>query len=200
MTRSDDLAALEPVADALESLSVEFYIGGSTASSAHGFARATIDIDLVADLKGEHVDRLVSVLEGRYYVDAEMIRNAIERTRSFNMIHLPTMFKVDVFIMKDRPFDRVARTRTQRQPLSEASPRQFPIASPEDVILNKLEWYRAGDEVSQRQWGDVVGIIQVQRDRLDREYLRRWAGELGVNDLLDRAWLQAGHGEEPRPE
>jgi hypothetical protein len=187
MTPADDLAALEPVADALDALRVEFYVGGSAASSAHGFARATIDIDLVAALRHEHVDRLVSMLAGAYYADAAMIHKAIDASRAFNLIHLATMYKIDVFAMRDRPYDRLARTRTRPQPLSAASERLFRVASPEDVILSKLEWYRAGGEVSERQWQDVIGVMQVQEKALDRRYLSQWAAALGLRDLLDRA-------------
>lgn len=190
MSQTGDLDALEPVADALDSLGVNFYIGGSVASSAHGFARATMDIDLVADLRREHVDRLVSRLAPAYYVDAAMIRKAIDTSQSFNLIHLATMYKVDVFVTKDRPFDRLARARAMPQPFSEGSSRLFRMASPEDTILSKLEWYRAGGEVSERQWLDVIGVMQVQREGLDRDYLVRWAAELNVADLLDRAWHQ----------
>jgi hypothetical protein len=190
MIRHEDLAALEPVADALESLTVEFYIGGSVASSVHGVARATIDIDVVAALRREHIEPLVSRLQSDYYIEADQIRQAIEQRRSFNIIHLATMYKIDVFVMKDRPFDDVARRRTTRQTLSEDSPHEFSIASPEDTILNKLEWYSAGGEVSERQWTDLIGVMRVQQDDLDRGYLERWSGELGVRSLLNRAWAE----------
>lgn len=190
MIRHADLAALEPVADALESLAVEFYIGGSVASSVHGVARATIDIDVVAALRREHIEPLVSRLHGAYYIEADQIRQAIEQRRSFNIIHLATMYKIDVFIMKDRPYDDVARQRTTRQTLAQDSPHEFAIASPEDTILNKLEWYSAGGEVSERQWTDLIGVMRVQRDDLDRAYLEQWASKLDVQDLLDRAWSE----------
>lgn len=190
MSQADDLEALQPVADALASLGVGFCIGGSVASSVHGIARSTLDIDVVANLRREHVDRLVSRLASAYYVDAAMIREAIDTSQSFNLIHLATMYKVDVFVLKDRPFDRLALARAKPHPLSEASPRMFPMASPEDIVLSKLEWYRAGGEVSERQWRDVIGVMRVQREALNRDYLGRWATELNVADLLDRAWRE----------
>ena len=190
MIGHDNLDALEPVADALESLGVEFYIGGSVASSIHGVARATIDIDLVAALALEQVEPLASRLQSDYYVDAGQIREAIEQRRSFNLIHLATTYKVDIFVMKDRPFDDVACRRTVRQTIAEGSPRQFAIASSEDTILNKLEWYRAGGEVSERQWTDVIGVMRVQGNHLDRAHLEHWSGQLGVRDLLERAWSE----------
>lgn len=191
MTAQDDLAALEPVADALESMGVEYYIGGSVASSVHGIARATIDIDVVAALQPEHVEHFVSSLHDAYYVEAEPIRQAIAHERAFNLIHLATMYKIDVFIMRDRPFDQCARGRTARQSLAPDSDRCFSIASPEDTILNKLEWYRDGHEVSERQWSDVIGVIRVQHPHLDRQYLDQWSDQLGIRDLLDRAIAEA---------
>jgi hypothetical protein len=194
MSQADDLEALQPVADALTSLGVGYYIGGSAASSVHGFARSTLGIDIVADIRREHVDRLVSRLASTYYVDAGMIRQAIDTSQSISLIHLATMYKIDVFVMRNRPFDRLASTRAKPHPLSEASSRQFPMASPEDVILSKLEWYRAGGEVSERQWRDVIGVMRVQREVLNRDYLGRWAAELNVADLLHRAWREVEGG------
>ena len=187
MTARDELAALGPLVDLLDALGVEHYIGGSMASSVHGVARTTLDVDVVAALRREHVDRLVRDLGETYYVDAAQIHSAIDQRRAFNLIHLDTMYKVDVFVMRDRPFDDAARRRTVRRPLAEEGSRMFAIASPEDTILYKLEWYRAGDEASERQWSDVLGVMRVQRDHLDPEYLDRWAGELGIADLVERA-------------
>jgi hypothetical protein len=187
MTQRDELVAVEPVADALESLGIEFYVGGSVASSAYGVSRSTADVDLVAAIGLEHVDALVARLEASYYVEATQIAQAIRSRTSFNVLHLETMYKVDVFVMKDRPFDQEARRRTRSMSLAEDSDRLFAIASPEDTILSKLEWYREGGEQSERQWMDVAGVIRVQRDTLDRAYLASWAERLGVTDLLQRA-------------
>jgi hypothetical protein len=122
-----------------------------------------------------------------------MIRDAIGRRASFNLIHLATMLKIDVFIVGNRAFDRIAFSRhVDRALADDPASRSFVLRSPEDVILKKLEWYRLGGEVSDRQWTDAVGVLKVQRDRLDLEYLRRWAADLGVADLLAKAMDQAG--------
>lgn len=188
MTASDLLAALVPVVDALDALGVRYFVGGSVASSAHGVPRASIDADVVADLEAQHVVPFVRRLEATYYVDAGRVRAAVEARRSFNLIHLATMFKVDVFATKRRPFDREAQGRARPAPLDDAADaRLFRLASPEDTILAKLEWFRAGGEVSDRQWSDIVGVLKLMGSRIDGAYLERWAAALGVHDLMDRA-------------
>lgn len=192
MTSSDLLKALALVVDALEHLGVPYYVGGSLASSAHGVPRSSIDADVIADLGPQHVAPFASAVAEAYYLSEERLRAAVEARRSFNLIHLGTMFKVDVFVAKGRPFDREAFARASREALEDApAARRFFVASPEDTILSKLEWFRAGGEVSERQWADVVGVLKTGGQALDRAYLRRWASSLGVEDLLDRAVLDA---------
>ena len=191
MTVSDLDAALRPVADAFETLGVRYYLGGSVASSAHGIARASLDADVVATLEQEHVDALVARLAPVYYIPVERLRSAVAERSSFNLIHLATMFKIDVFVSKARPFDREAAARAREQAIDEApdAPR-FPIASAEDTVLAKLEWFRLGAETSERQWWDIIGVLKVTPEA-DREYLRHWAASLGVADLLERALADA---------
>ena len=187
------LAALAPVSEAFEALGIGYYVGGSVASSAHGVPRASLDVDLLAELRLEHVAPFCRRLEDAYYLDAGRIRDAVTRQRSFNLIHLETMFKVDVFVSTGRPFDREAISRTRAEVLGEGEQaRTFAIASPEDTVLVKLEWYRKGGEVSERQWADVLGILRVLGARLDGPYLDRWAASLAVTDLLEKARRAAG--------
>jgi hypothetical protein len=187
MNGADLLAAVIPVVEALEQLKIPYYMGGSVASSLLGVARTTLDADVIADIRGKQVQPLMSALGADYYASEPMIRDAIARRASFNLIHLPTMFKVDVFVLKDRDFDRAGFERVRRDTLGDESAQiEVNVASPEDVILNKLEWYRKGGEVSERQWNDAVGVFQVQRAFLDLEYLRAWAVKLAISDLLER--------------
>jgi hypothetical protein len=193
MKKPDILVALDPLIKAFKKIGVPYYIGGSVASSAYGIARATLDVDLVSDLKTQHVHSLVEMLESDYYIDKEMILDAIKRRSSFNLIHLGTMLKVDIFIIGDRLYDKSAFQRKRKDTLDEEQEAdEFYLASPEDVILNKLEWFRMGGESSERQWHDVVGIMKVQGDLMDKKYLHYWALELKIIDLLERAFSDAG--------
>jgi hypothetical protein len=185
------LAAISPIVEALEQLGVSYHIGGSVASSVYGILRATIDADLVANLYLEQVRPLVKRLEAEYYIDEDMVRDAVKRCSSFNIIHLDTMLKVDVFIPKSRLFDQEELRRSQQEVLLEGT-RPFNVASPEGTILNKLEWYRMGGEVSDRQWNDILGVLKVQGTNLDMNYLQKWAANLNVTDLLERALVDAG--------
>jgi len=187
----DILAAITPIVETLEELGIQYHIGGSVASSLYGLPRLTIDADLVADIRMEHVRPLVKQLETDYYIDEDMIRDAIRRQSSFNVIHQDTILKVDIFIPKSRLFDQEELRRVRQEVLSEGT-RPFNIASPEGTILNKLEWYRMGGGVSDRQWNDILGVLKVQSTNLDMNYLQKWAANLNVTDLLERALVDAG--------
>lgn len=112
---------------------------------------------------------------------------AVQHRSSFNLIHLESTFKVDIFVAKDRPFEKAQLENRQLYPLSESLTQTAYIASAEDTILAKLEWYRLGGEVSDRQWQDIAGVINIQGDRLDTTYLHRMAATLNVEDLLEKA-------------
>jgi hypothetical protein len=138
MAATDELnRALLPVVRSLDRQGVPYMIGGSVASSALGIARATLDVDLVADLKLHQVEHFAADLAADYYLDEEMICEAIRQRGSFNSIHLATMLKVDVFIVKHTPYDETAFDRACPLPLDEDEDRRFSLASPEDVILPK---------------------------------------------------------------
>jgi hypothetical protein len=191
MTASDLVAALQPLIAAFDALGVRYYVTGSVASSAHGIARASLDVDVVAEIDPAHVDRIAAIIESEYYVPRERMRAAAEDRASFNLIHLTTMFKVDVFVAKDRAFDRHAVDRASPQKIDESSDSPvFNVGSAEDIVLAKLEWFRRGGETSERHWRDIVGILRVTQ-AVDRAYLTTWAAALGVGDLLERAVAEA---------
>jgi hypothetical protein len=176
------------VAGALARLGIRYVIGGSFASSVHGEPRSTNDVDMVADLRESDVDALLDTIGAECYVSRDAVAEAVEIGGSFNIIHIPTAVKVDVFIAGTDAFDR---ERLQRRiPVSFTSDsEQFAlfVDTAEDTILRKLEWYRRGGETSERQWRDVAGIVNAQSSELDRAYLREWAAKLGVADLVERA-------------
>jgi len=195
MPANDALRVCLEVARLLERLEIPYVVGGSLASSFHGIPRSTNDADLAAKLQEKDVRLLVQALEGRYYVDEERVRDAVRRRASFNVIELATMFKVDIFVLGSGPLDHEELARRKRFTLPDSGD-EIDIASAEDTVLQKLHWYRLGRGVSDRQWQDLLGVLQVQGHRLDREYLRKGADLLGVHDLLERALEEGGLGEE----
>lgn len=186
-----DFSALGPVLAALEELSIRYLIGGSVASSVHGVARPTQDFDVVAELREDQVGALVALLRDDYYADEAAIRDALARGRSFNLIAFATADKIDVFPAGSTPRDEAEMRRALPVGLM-PNRAGVPVSSPEDTILRKLEWYRLGGGVSDRQWQDVLGVLKVQAGGLDDAYLRTVAAELQLTDLLDRALAEAG--------
>ncbi len=188
---SEPILVVARIVQAFDSMGITYVVGGSLASSIYGVPRATQDVDLVADLKVPDAAKLEELLSGEFYVDADMIRDAILKRASFNVIHLATMFKADVFVMK--------RDAWSREEMSRARPEQLDgpegtvtvrFASPEDTLLHKLVWYRLGNAISDRQWSDILGVLKIQGQLLDSAYLDRWAPLLDVADLLNRARSQ----------
>ena len=191
MKKPDILLALGPVVDAFEKCGIDYYIGGSVASSVYGIARATLDVDVIANIADEQVHGFFELLKTTYYIDEEMILNSIREKSVFNMVHLETMLKIDVFILKNTSYDKMAFQRRRKDTLEEEGKTEFYIVSAEDIILNKLEWYRIGGGISERQWGDILGVFKVQSDLLNMEYLEFWAKELNLTELLNEAIQKA---------
>jgi len=182
-------AAVIGVVAALDALQVPWFLTGSIASSLHGIPRSTNDIDIVAILAPHAAQAFVDHLGAGYYADEAMIRNGFLRRRACNVIWLETMMKVD--LMPPRfAFDEEAMARRVRTHLSDGAGEtiEVSVATAEDVILAKLVWYREGGHVSQRQLGDIRGILAAQAGRLDMGYLEGWAGRLGLAELLQAAW------------
>ena len=168
------------VFDVLDSLGRRYHLGGSYASSIHGIPRQT------CDLQQGDADRLVTEFSDDFYCDRDRIAQAISQHSSINLVHLRTGVKIDLFPKGNDRYDSEELERSQLLELGEPS-RSVPVKTAEDTILRKLEWYRQGGEVSDRQWGDVLGILRTQEDRLDLEYLRSRSETLGVGDLLAEA-------------
>ena len=190
MPSDDDLVlALEGVALAFSKLNVPFFVGGSVASSYHGAMRSTMDVDVIAEIETQHVDGLLAEINRTYYANRSAIEESIRSASCFNLIHLATSFKIDVFVSQRRAFDQSAMRRAQPVSLgrSDRDPGiEVPIATTEDIILAKLEWYRLGAETSERQWDDLTRMFATNRAKLDRDYLDLQAQSLSVSDLLER--------------
>jgi hypothetical protein len=175
------------VTQVLEKLNIPYFIGGSLASTLYGMVRTTQDSDIVAEMQIEHLQPFISVLQDEFYIDDEVIAESIQHHSSFNIIHRESMFKVDVFIPRLRPFLQSQLDRAQKQTFLFEKEVSAKFSSPEDIILAKLEWYRLGGEVSERQWRDILGVLKTRAEGLDLGYLRKWANELKISDLLERA-------------
>jgi len=188
---TDPIQVMLLVVESMEKLGIPYLIGGSLASSIHGIARATRDAGIIADIQEKHAEVLADGLKDRFYVDTEMIKEAIRHRSFFNFIHLDSMFKIDVYILRQDAFSKEEFKRRKRIVVNLSPEKTAYVATPEDTILSKLEWFRMGGEVSDRQWNDVLGILKVQRGRLDMDYLQRWAGELNLADLFKRSLEEA---------
>ncbi|MCC7143349.1 MAG: hypothetical protein IT349_14720 [Candidatus Eisenbacteria bacterium] len=192
MFAPDVFGALSAFLDLVDRLQLPCVIGGSVASSLQGLPRQTIDLDVVVELPGDRVDALVVAAAASFYVSEFAVREAVRNQRAFNLIHVETAFKIDCYIAGPDQFDRAQFDRAIAVELPGLPGRILRVASAEDVILRKLEWYRLGHEVSERQWHDVIGVLKVQGDRLDTGYLDAWAAIRGVSELLARARAAAG--------
>ena len=185
--QNEPLEVTFKVTTIFENLAIPYLIAGSLASMLYGMIRTTQDSDLVAEMRSEHLPAFIAALQDEFYIDEQMIADAIQRKSSFNIIHRETMFKVDVFIPQPRPFLASQLARAQRQSFQFDEEISAKFSSAEDTILAKLEWYRLGGEVSERQWRDILGILKTRIGELDFTYLQKWAKELQVNDLLNIA-------------
>jgi hypothetical protein len=168
-------------------MEIPYLVGGSLASAIHGVNRTTLDVDLVADIKLNQVDDIIAGLKEAFYLDKAMIKDAIQNKGSFNIIHLDTMFKVDIFLLKFRAFDINQMNRRILHLIGDQDPEKVYFSTAEDIILAKLEWYKNGGEISERQWRDIIGVLSVQLNRINVDDMRKWAKSLGIENLLERA-------------
>lgn len=192
---SEILVVTAKVVEAFEALRISYLIAGSMASGVYGDPRSTRDIDFVAAIEPPCIEPFVRALGEGFYLDIELVQDAVRDRRSFNLIHLNTMVKVDIFVAKDDAFTRSQLARRTKKVLSPAPPFSAFLATAEDTVLAKLQWYRAGNEVSDNQWNDVVGVLKIQGPAIDLAYLGEWAAALELSDLLDRALREADPDE-----
>jgi hypothetical protein len=178
---------LNRILETLDRQEIAYMVVGSAASSIHGIARPTMDIDLVADLRVDQIDEFAAGLKTDFYADPETMKQALLRGRSFNVIHYASTFKFDIFPLARDEFSQIQFGRREfSETKSLGGPIESAVASAEDTILNKLRWYRIGGETSERQWNDLRGIMRVKGTELDLSYLNTWAPRLEIADLLER--------------
>ena len=165
---------------ALEASGIRFAVGGSWASAAYGEARFTHNENLLADFDANSLERFLSMLPAAFHADADEARNLFRQGRAFNVIYMPTALKFDLFPAKAFPIGTEEIERAVMLPNSGFGEEPVPFVSPEDILLAKLDWFRHGGEVSERQWRDLEGIIRTRSGSLDRSYQKRGAERLGV--------------------
>ncbi|PZO40483.1 MAG: hypothetical protein DCF19_11310 [Pseudanabaena frigida] len=190
----DPIYLARKVAVLLESLGIPYYIGGSVASSLQGEIRFTEDLDLVVNIKSTQVQSILDAFSKYFYISEIAIDDAMcGRTSSFNIIDLETTEKADIFVMRSDAFAISKMERKQLYiPVNRPKSDAIYLCSPEDTILQKLVWYRMTKNDSQRQWRDVLGVLKLQGDRLDFDYMQKWAVELSLSDLLETACTESG--------
>ncbi len=183
--------AIEAFVGILDELKITYAIGGSVASSVYGQIRFTQDADISVAAFGGQIAEFCQAVESAFYVSQQAVQQAHHNASSFNVIYLDTAFKIDVFIVSDDPFKRQILLRREKVALEDSSDKMYDLVSPEDIILLKLQWYTDGGAVSQKQWNDILGVLENRQDKLDMDYLWDWASKLSVLELLNKAIQEA---------
>jgi hypothetical protein len=186
MNNPQDIAVLEKLTDVLDKLNIAYVIGGSFASSAYGTVRFTQDADIIVQSFSSVAEQFYEILKSDFYISKEAMYQALQSRTSFNIIHLTTAFKIDIFIQKENEFQMQMFSQSRKLPLGKSA-KKVSFVSPEVIILLKLDWFRQSGCDSERQWSDVQGVLAAQKENLDFEYLKNWAKKLGLNELLQKA-------------
>jgi hypothetical protein len=192
MTVATPDVVVAEVLQKFDALGLQYAVGGSFASSVWGNPRQTNDLDVVLDLPERLVDGLVAAFQDAYNISNQEIRGALassDEYRGFQLLHFESVFKIDVFLLNASPFNVSEFSRRTMAELGNGV--QAPCFSPEDTVLRKLLWYELGNRVSDRQWNDIVNVLEVQAGILDTTYMAHWAAALGVTDLLQEAMQEA---------
>jgi len=186
MAETEEYLVLKQLTDVLDDLKISYAIGGSIASSVYGKVRFTQDADITVASFADKAEQLYTELKENFYISMDAMYQAISNRSSFNIIHLTSAFKIDLFIQKEGDFYRQIFLRRGKVKLDESIEHLFDIVSAEDIILLKLQWYQSAGCMSERQWSDVLGVFAVQSQLLDMEYLNSYAEKLGLSDILQR--------------
>jgi hypothetical protein len=174
---SEELEVLITVTGRLETADIPYMITGSMAANYYTVPRMTRDIDIVVELSGPDVDRVMELFQDDFYIEQEAVETALRERTMFNIIHNAFVIKVDIVIRKENEFRFEEFSRKKR--ISVEGHEMF-IVAPEDLILSKLEW--AKNTRSEVQLADVRNLL-TGVEGLDRNYLIRWANRLGLESL-----------------
>jgi hypothetical protein len=186
----DPICLIKQLAVVFEALDIPYYVSGSVASSLQGEVRFTEDLDLVIAICSEQVSLLINALQEDFYISSVAVEEAIQGlTSSFNVIHLQTTEKADIFLSREDDFSLAKMSRRQWYNVEGEG---FYVCSPEDSILQKLLWMDISMGQSQKQWRDILGVLKLQGESLDFTYLRFWGEQLGIIEQLQKGITEAG--------
>lgn len=172
------------VVHACEQLKLRYLVTGSTATIAFGEPRFTNDIDIVLDLPADQIDNFCNLFpEPDFYLSRQAAVSAVRQKSQFNVIHPASGLKVDFMVYAPSDFNASRMLRVRDLPALEDCMVRF--ASPEDVILMKLKYYKEGG--SEKHLRDIRGVLEVQGSRIDRQYIAEWATKLGVVEEWQKA-------------
>ncbi len=187
MNYQSDFEAIKDFVEVLEKFGIRYAVGGSIASSFYGKVRFTVDADITVEPFRDIAEKIYEILQKKFYISKSAMFQALDSYSSFNIIHNMTSFKIDVFICKNIDFQIQMLEHPKRVKLNEQIENKFSVVSPEDIILLKLQWYESTERTSKKQWDDILGVLSVQKTKLDYDYLKKWAHNLGLTELLQKA-------------
>jgi hypothetical protein len=189
----DPIAIAYKIIDKLNLLNIPYYIGGSVASSLQGEIRFTEDIDLIIYLESSQIEIFIETFSSDFYVSDVAVKDAINGvSSSFNLIDFQSLEKADIFISRNDDFSISRMNRRQLYMPEDNREKAFYISTSEDTILQKLVWMKISQNESQKQWRDVLGVIKIQQERLDLQYLGQWSAYLNVTAQLKQALQESG--------
>lgn len=191
MNEAVEIRVLKEFSTILDALDIMYAIGGSIASSVYGQVRFTQDADVMVEAFSSKASAFYEKVKALFYISQEAMQHALQSGTSFNIIHLETAFKIDIFISTASPFDCQVLSRAGKIQLGQTEKETFRFVSSEDIILLKMLWYEKGQRVSEKQWNDILGVITTQKQKLNVDYLNEWATRLSVRQLLEKALIQS---------